>query len=165
LRAYRADRFAGPQITQLNGDGTTNTAVTAVPLFYNETFDPKASQSVLTLTSAPVGGLIAGELTGTYQSRAVTDALVFLPMGSNQMSYLDEVNVAFSYWARARALYKKAQAFRQNSSRDPARLAHRTSSTVRQRSTRRAEASRFMGLSARLEKAAMSRPRPRQACV
>ncbi|WP_028224093.1 hypothetical protein [Paraburkholderia ferrariae] len=86
------ERFAGTQLTPLNADGSVNSARQPVPLFYNQTFDPKASQSQLTLAAAPVNGLIAGEWSGTFQSQAVTGALMFLPLGATQIAYLDEVN-------------------------------------------------------------------------
>lgn len=85
-------RFSGTQLQTLNADGSASTQMAPVSLFYNHTFDPRASQSQLTLASADVNGLVAGEWTGTYQSQNVTGAFMFLPVSATQISYLDEVN-------------------------------------------------------------------------
>lgn len=86
------ERFSGTQLTPLNANGSVDSTQQPVPLFYNQTFDPKASQSQLTLATSPVNGLIAGEWSGTFQSQAVTGALMFLPISATQIAYLDEVN-------------------------------------------------------------------------
>ncbi|WP_322009402.1 hypothetical protein [Paraburkholderia sp. J12] len=86
------ERFAGTQLTPLNANGSIDGTQQPVPLFYNQTFDPKASQSQLTLASSPVNGLIAGEWIGSFQNQTVTGALMFLPISATQIAYLDEVN-------------------------------------------------------------------------
>lgn len=84
-------RFVGTQAQSLGANGA-NSQQAPASLYYNRTFDPRASQNQLTLASAAVNGLVAGEWTGTYQNASVTDALVFLPVNITQISYLDEVN-------------------------------------------------------------------------
>ncbi|SDE39970.1 hypothetical protein [Paraburkholderia lycopersici] len=85
-------RFSGTQLQALNADGSASTQMAPVSLFYNRTFDPRASQSQLTLAPANVAGLVAGQWTGSYQNQSVTGAFMFLPVSATQISYLDEVN-------------------------------------------------------------------------
>jgi hypothetical protein len=83
-------QFSSTEITPLTSGGFTFGAA-PTPISYNETFDPAASQTNLTLISG-VDGLIAGEAPTALNGQAGPAAQVYMPVGSNQMIYLDEPN-------------------------------------------------------------------------
>ena len=82
--------FSSTAITPLTSGGFPFGAPTT-PISYNETFDPAASQTNLTLVQN-VNGFIAGEAPTALNGQSGPAALVYMPLGSNQMAYLDEPN-------------------------------------------------------------------------
>ncbi|WP_179400887.1 hypothetical protein [Burkholderia guangdongensis] len=75
--------------------GTTmtpaNTSDSPVTLTYNATFNAAASANTPTYANG-VNGLMAGLLSNTSNGQTVQSAMVFLPVSSTNIYYLDEVN-------------------------------------------------------------------------